>query len=98
MKLTKRQLKKIIREEAMLLREGHVELEMSKVFNEIDDKMQHELLYGIQERIQQAYGDPSADAVDLGALAEDMGFENLMEQVAGWFESYIGECESRYLN
>jgi hypothetical protein len=59
--------------------------------------MQHELLYGIQGKIQQAYNDPSGDGVDLGGLAEDMGFMELMEQVAAWFEEYIAVCEERYI-
>lgn len=98
MKLTKHQLKKIIREESMLLREGHVELEMPKIFDDIDNKMQHELLFNIQGKIQRAYEDPYADGVDLGALADDMGFLDLMDQVAAWFEAYINECETRYLS
>ena len=98
MRLTKRQLKRIIREEkAKLMTEGHVELEGKRIFDEINDKMEHELLYSIQGKIQQAYNDPSADGVDLGALADDMGFMELMEQVADWFANYIDECESRYI-
>ena len=98
MRLTKRQLKRITKEErTKLMQEGHVELDADRIFDEIGDKMEHDLLSGIQGKIQQAYNDPSGDGVDLGALAEDMGFTDLMEQVAAWFEEYIAECESRYL-
>lgn len=97
MKLTKHQLKKIIRE-SMLLREGHVELEGRLIFAEITEKMEHDLLYNIQGKIQRAYNDPSGDGVDLGALADDMGYVELMEQVADWFSKYIDACESRYLS
>ena len=80
-----------------IMAEGHVELEGRLIFSEISDKMEHDLLYNIQGKIQRAYNDPSGDGVDLGALAEDMGFVDLMEQVADWFSRYIDECESRYI-
>ena len=99
MRLTKKQLKQIIRE--AMHNDGQSSMigpvNMTYVHQQIESNMEHELLFGIQGKIQQAYNDPSGDGVDLGALAEDMGFADLMEQVAVWFEEYIAECESRYL-
>lgn len=98
MKITKRQLKRIILE--AMHNDGQSRMagpvNMTYIHQQIDEKMEHDLLAGIQDTIADSFGDPMGDRVDFGALAEDMGYGVLMEQVAAWFEKYIQECASRY--
>lgn len=105
MKLTKRQLRRIIREEKQRLQESMHDdgqssmagpVNLTYIYQQIDEKMEHDLLAGIQDTIADAFDDPMGDSVDFGALAEDMDYGGLMEQVAAWFEKYIQECASRY--
>lgn len=98
MKLSKRQLKQIIRE--AMHNDGQSNMigpvNMTYVHQQIEEKMEHSLLAGIQDTIADAMDDPMGDVCDYGGDAEMLGYGELMEQVAQWFEDYVQHCVNQY--
>jgi len=69
---------------------------LTYIHQQIDEKMEFNLLTGIQDTIADAMNDPMGDICDYGAEAEMMGYGDLMEKVAQWYEDYITHCVNRY--
>tara|TARA_R110001592_G_scaffold6744_3_gene36399 strand:- start:12008 stop:12310 length:303 start_codon:yes stop_codon:yes gene_type:complete len=98
MKITKQQLKQIIRESMHDDGQSNMvgPVNLTYIHQQIDQKMEHNLLAGIQDTVADAMDDPLGDVCDYGAEAEMMGYGKLMEQVATWFEDYIQHCVNQY--
>jgi len=98
MKLTKSKLRKIIKE--AMHDDGQSNMigpvNLTYIHQQIDEKMEHHLLADIQDTIADAMDDPMGDVCDYGAEAEMMGYGDLMEHVAQWYEDYITHCVNRY--
>ena len=99
MKISKRQLKRIIREEKsrLLSEAAHpgVLSDPLELQYAIQEKLEYELLVDIQNQIQKSLTPAQRRLVDLGREAETMGFEDLMEQVQNWFDNYISQMLNR---
>ncbi len=50
----------------------------------------------MQDTIADAMNDPMSEICDYGGEAESLGYADLMEQVALWFEDYIAHCVNQY--
>jgi hypothetical protein len=98
-KLSKSQLRRMIREAMHSYPSSGADtgnIDMQYIYQQIEEKMEHDLLVGIQDQVADEMNDPMGDACDYGALAEDMGYAELMEGVASWFEEYIAACVAHY--
>jgi len=97
-KITKTQLRKIISE--TMHDDGQSNMigpvNLTYIHQQIDEKMEHDLLAGIQDTVADAMNDPMSEICDYGAEAESLGYGDLMEQVAQWFEDYIAHCVNQY--
>ena len=91
MKLTKSQLRRIIKEEKskIMSETSYANRERYEVLRQVRGKIEYELLVDIQNDILNMLPPAMRRTVDLGAGAELMGFDDLMEQVQEWFENYV---------
>tara|TARA_B100002019_G_scaffold277402_1_gene277180 strand:+ start:3795 stop:4103 length:309 start_codon:yes stop_codon:yes gene_type:complete len=92
MKITKRQLRRIIKEEKSKIMSEAFGSPSGKdfgLYDQIQEKLEYELLINIQSQILNTLPPAIRRTIDLGTEAEMMGFDDLMEQVREWFENYV---------
>ena len=97
MKLTKRQLKRIIREEKQRLNEMLDQMDQSSVEAICRESFEHETLFNVQSVILEAYpncdvgGEASMHSAQLSnGLVLD--FEQLSDLVCEWMVNYAQAC------
>ena len=102
MRLTKRQLKRIIKEEkAKILQEAQLDqYTESGVRSVCADSFEHDTLYKVQGVILEGYPDCDAGGeaeMHIARLSNgmEMDFEQLSDLVCEWMSSYAAACASR---
>tara|TARA_Y100001938_G_C8095230_1_gene437680 strand:+ start:53 stop:364 length:312 start_codon:yes stop_codon:yes gene_type:complete len=102
MKLTKRQLKRIIKEEkAKILQEAQLDIYTESGLKQVcTDSFEHDTLFKVQGVILESYPDcdPGGEAdVHVAALSNglELDFEQLSDLVCEWMVDYARACISR---
>jgi len=102
MKLSKRQLKRIIKEEkAKILQEAQLDVYTESGLKQVcADSFEHDTLFKVQGVILEGYPDCDAGgeaAIHVASMSNglELDFEQLQELVCEWMVDYARACVSR---